>query len=331
MQHKSELRTPSGTGMPTASGAFVASGVAPDIAGSLVPDIKNNFPATISSGNSENHGTKSHEAAATAPKPAKRARTAEPSLRPLIEHGYAQSIQKLGNSDQKKLNQYLRRENNKPLANTLTKKDECQSRNPSALSLPGPHTSKLNRGPCPTLGCNGKGHVSSLHLYHRSLPGCPKAAEALNKMPAFYKPNSKCPTPGCDGKGHVCSDRYRHWSLAGCPIAASRAAHAADGNSEHCPPVPPAELRGELREGARAITIQAPDKSRPRLLRRMQACRAHVCSMQVHHSHPDGAAPFCSCSRSATNSGTRSNQATSGGPAAAKPAGRHQPAVPNHA
>jgi len=69
---------------------------------------------------------------------------------------------------------------------------------------------------CPTIGCDGMGHISGNFATHRSLSGCPHADRA--QVQALHV-ELKCPTPGCDGSGHVTGNYTSHRSLSGCPRA----------------------------------------------------------------------------------------------------------------
>ncbi|CAH1773377.1 unnamed protein product [Owenia fusiformis] len=100
-------------------------------------------------------------------------------------------------------------------------------------------------GQCPTLGCNGVGHVKGAkYTGHHSTFGCPYSALNMNKeniladrlgptrtdsyegRPIKSEANSptdqkyaKCPTSGCNGEGHVTGRFTAHHKLSGCPIA----------------------------------------------------------------------------------------------------------------
>ncbi|KAK6188152.1 hypothetical protein SNE40_004399 [Patella caerulea] len=70
---------------------------------------------------------------------------------------------------------------------------------------------------CPTIGCDGSGHVTGNYSSHRSLSGCPLADRAMVQANQIEQ---KCPTVGCDGSGHITGNYSSHRSLSGCPRAA---------------------------------------------------------------------------------------------------------------
>ena len=73
---------------------------------------------------------------------------------------------------------------------------------------------------CPSLGCDGTGHVTGLYSHHRSLSGCPRKDRSSVLQVQNQDVILKCPTLGCQGKGHVNSNRNSHRSVSGCPIVA---------------------------------------------------------------------------------------------------------------
>ncbi|XP_028406223.1 suppression of tumorigenicity 18 protein-like isoform X2 [Dendronephthya gigantea] len=73
---------------------------------------------------------------------------------------------------------------------------------------------------CPTVGCDGTGHVTGRFASHRSLSGCPLAPKSTPVKTETDNNNPEralCPTPGCDGSGHVTGQFQSHRSLSGCP------------------------------------------------------------------------------------------------------------------
>ncbi|OWF45746.1 Suppression of tumorigenicity 18 protein [Mizuhopecten yessoensis] len=92
--------------------------------------------------------------------------------------------------------------------------NEPRSESPDFLKIKMENKESL---PCPTVGCDGSGHITGNYSSHRSLSGCPLADRATVQANQI---DLKCPTPGCDGSGHVTGNYASHRSLSGCPRAA---------------------------------------------------------------------------------------------------------------
>ncbi|CAG5120603.1 unnamed protein product [Candidula unifasciata] len=114
-------------------------------------------------------------------------------------------------------------------------------------------------GGCPTVGCNGIGHIKGAkYTGHHSAFGCPYSEVNMSKdsaltdrlgssrseegggLPARYDGSAdmrKCPTLGCDGLGHVTGKFTSHHCLSGCPLAEKNLAKIKQENVPEPRPV----------------------------------------------------------------------------------------------